>query len=83
MQMIYRTPSPDEVALAEWSAQKGYRFVRRTSGTLIVDENGKLLCLNMIICGNVFAVFDVFCVRVSCVCKCVYIFAVCTCKLCV
>ncbi len=40
LQLEYRTPSPDELALADCALQNRFKFIHRTQQRLTVDENG-------------------------------------------
>jgi magnesium-transporting ATPase (P-type) len=42
---IYRTPSPDEVALAKYAGSCGFKFVKRVGDMLTLDEMGTSLFL--------------------------------------
>ena len=39
-QIVYRTPSPDELALHEWAVTNGFRFLRRDSDSLTYMQGG-------------------------------------------
>lgn len=44
--LIYRTASPDELALAEWARSQGRVFLRRTTTQLFVMEEQREVSLN-------------------------------------